>query len=172
MPIIWVVIFGTFYCIAPYGVSLLSVRHHWQGGHPGWLNYAGLIGVAGGGLILSWVLLLHFEHSPQRIRLGNPLQGPGYVLTTGPYSFSRHPMHIAGILIWFGWALFYGSVAVGIGTVLLSTVFAALVPSEERGIETRSGDPYRQYKSRVPRWIGVPTRPENSASAKAESNRE
>lgn len=85
-------------------------------------------------------------------RLGNPFEGQGYVLTNGPYRFCRHPMHIATTAIWFGWALFYGSVDVAIGASVILVMVVIFVPAEERGIEAKLGEEYRQYKARVPRW--------------------
>lgn len=119
----------------------------------------GLIGVMGGALVIGWVLLQHFERSPEGMRIGNPFEGPGYVITTGPYSFSRHPMHLAGMRIWFGWALFYGSVAVAIGAALLALVMITLVPSEERGIEAELGEEYRRYGAAF--RAGSPSDPRN-----------
>jgi protein-S-isoprenylcysteine O-methyltransferase Ste14 len=58
------------------------------------------------------------------------------------------------IVLWLGWAVFYGNVGVLIGFVIL---FAALVPSaryEERVLDARFGDADRGYRSRVPRWLG------------------
>lgn len=159
MPVVWVLLLGAVHAGAPYSLSFQGRRHLWRAGYPAPLNYVGLIGVVGGALIILWVLLQHFERSPQGMRMGNPFEGPGYVITAGPYGFSRHPMHLAGMAIWFGWALFYGSVAVAIGAVLLSLVFVALVPSEERGIETKLGEEYRRYRSQVPRWLGFPNHP-------------
>ena len=73
VPIISLVMLGAHYCAAPYGVSLLSVRHHWRDGLPGLLNFVGILGVVGGVAVLIWVLLQHFERSPQGVRIGNPL---------------------------------------------------------------------------------------------------
>lgn len=158
MPIIWVLLLGAVHAGAPYSLSFESHRYLWRAGYPGPLNYVGLIGVVGGALTIVWVLLQHYQRSPQGMRMGNPFEGPGYVITTGPYSFSRHPMHLAGMAIWFGWALFYGSAAVAIGAMLLALVMVTLVPSEERGIEAKLGEEYRRYRNQVPRWLGRPVR--------------
>ena len=82
------------------------------------------------------------------------MEGPGYVLTSGPYRFSRHPMHIASMTMWLGWTLFYGSAAVGAVSLVLVVVIVSMVPREERGMEASLGEQYREYKARVPRWIG------------------
>ena len=153
MTIIWAVMFPLLYGALPYGVSMLSRHHNWDAGHPGLLNDFGLISVASGAALLVWVMAMHFEKTPEQgARIGNPLEGPGYVLTRGPYGYCRHPMHVAGILIMSGWTIFYGSIAVLIAATILTLTFVTLAPSEERGIEATLGEEYRRYKAQVPRW--------------------
>ncbi len=78
-----------------------------------------------------------------------------YLLTRGPYAFSRHPMYLSEQVLWFGWAIFYGSLAVLIAFVVWCLVFNFFaVPREERALEARFGEAYRQYKNTVPRWFG------------------
>ena len=147
-----ILFFGAIYYAAPRWLSPLSERHLWFGGHPSGINELGLVGVIGGAVLLLWVQLQHFQNAPEGWRLGNPFEGPGYVLTGGPYRFCRHPMHIATTAIWFGWALFYGSVAVATGASIILVMIVVLAPTEERGIEATLGEEYRKYKARVPRW--------------------
>jgi protein-S-isoprenylcysteine O-methyltransferase Ste14 len=122
------------------------------GGHPTWINELGLVGVIGGAVLLLWVLLQHSENATNGWKLGNPFEGQGYVLTGGPYRFCRHPMHIATTAIWFGWGVFYGSAAVAEAASVILLMIVVFVPAEERGIEAKLGEEYRQYKARVPRW--------------------
>ena len=64
-------------------------------------------------------------------------------------------MYLFGMLIWLGWIIFYGSVAVLAGTVIIWGIVAMLVvPSEERNLEARFGEAYLQYMRSVPRWRG------------------
>ena len=150
------VIFGVFffsviYYGAPLGLSLQSEHHLWLDGHPTWANELGLVGVIGGAVLLLWVQIQHFENAPKGWRLGNPFEGQGYVLTSGPYRFCRHTMHIATTAIWFGWALFYGSVDIAVAASVILLMVLIFVPAEERGIEAKLGEEYRQYRARVPR---------------------
>ena len=80
---------------------------------------------------------------------------PKYLLVQGPYRFSRNPMYLGELVLWLGWALFYGSVAILIGFLLMWVMmnFRA-VPREERDLEARFGESYLEYKDNVPRWFG------------------
>ena len=88
--------------------------------------------------------------SPQRIEL----RSAAFLITRGPYAFSRNPMYVSELTLWLGWAVFYGSVAVLVGFAILLTVLTASVPHEERVLDARLGDAYRAYKRAVPRWLG------------------
>jgi protein-S-isoprenylcysteine O-methyltransferase Ste14 len=63
-------------------------------------------------------------------------------------------MYLSELLLLLGWALFYGSLAVLIGFLVAAVAFQFLaVPLEERALEGRFGEAYREYKSKVPRWL-------------------
>jgi protein-S-isoprenylcysteine O-methyltransferase Ste14 len=65
-------------------------------------------------------------------------------------------MYLSGMLIWLGWIILYGSVAVLAGAMIFwGSVARLVVPWEERKLEARFGEAYRRYKNRVPRWLGV-----------------
>jgi len=54
-----------------------------------------------------------------------------------------------------GWALFYGSVAVFVASLIFWVLVTFLaVPWEERELEARFGEAYLHYKNTVPRWLG------------------
>jgi protein-S-isoprenylcysteine O-methyltransferase Ste14 len=100
-------------------------------------------------------LVLGFAHVaevPERVELD---WSPKLLLTRGPYAFSRHPMYLVELALWFGWAVLYGSVVVLVGFLLLCLVVGMLAPREVRALEAKFGDAYREYKTRVPRWLGI-----------------
>ncbi len=142
---------------APWGLSLLSARHGWVDGRPGPWNLIALIPVVAGIGGTFWIIALHFRASPGSFLELHPAQK---LLTPGPYAFSRNPSYLFELAFWFGWTLFYGSVAVLIGFLLWFALFKfVLVPSEERDLEARFGEAYLDYKRRVPRWLVLSRRP-------------
>jgi len=84
-----------------------------------------------------------------------PLSPPPKLITTGIYSYVRNPMIIGGLLILEGVGLLLGSLSVIVIfaplPVLLYAIFIRTV--EERELEMRFGEEYREYKKAVPRFI-------------------
>ena len=111
-----------------------------------------LIGSAG----LIWVMAVGFAHAretPDRVDLD---WSPKVFLVRGPYGLSRNPMYVAELLLWLGWSVFYGSLAVLGGCLVLAAMMRVIVQREERDLEARFGDAYRHYKTGVPRWLRLP----------------
>jgi protein-S-isoprenylcysteine O-methyltransferase Ste14 len=149
-------LFTIVWGLMPWLLSLLTPRYGWAAGRPGPWNLLGLIpliiGIAGS----LWTLTLHMAGS------GHGLEWEltkSYLLTSGPYSFSRHPMYLFELTLILGWALFYGSIAVFTAFLGWWAWFSfSQVPSEEGVMEARFGAEYVEYKRRVPRWLGLPHR--------------
>jgi protein-S-isoprenylcysteine O-methyltransferase Ste14 len=76
------------------------------------------------------------------------------LVTSGPYRLSRNPLYVAilclytALSLWFdiGWALVLLPVVVG-------AVQRFVIVKEEAYLERRFGQAYREYKTRVRRWI-------------------
>lgn len=140
---------------APTALAQLTRNLGWVGEQPGALNLVSLVLVVAGFALLIWCLVLHFVHCPRIVEVN--VFAPPYLLTTGPYRWSRNPMYVAGVTIWLGWTLFYGSVAVFLAMVAFWSAIAFLgVPNEERKLDAAFGERYRHYKHTVPRWLGRP----------------
>lgn len=140
----------------PWGLSLLSTRHGWAHGRPGRRNRLALILVGVGTAGIMWCARLHVGASAGPIELEHT---PRYLLVRGPYKFTRNPMYLSALAIWLGWALFYGSVVIGVACVVGWVMATFLVvPWEERQLEARFGEAYLQYKNSVPRWLGKTAR--------------
>jgi protein-S-isoprenylcysteine O-methyltransferase Ste14 len=157
-PLVWLVAIPVVHGVVPWAISLLGPRYGWANGSPAVWNLMGLVPVAAGVMVLFWLMALgfaHFAEVPERIELD---WSPKLLLTRGPYAFSRHPMYLAELALWLGWVVLYGSAPVFVGFLLLCLVVAVLAPREERALEAKFGDTYREYKCRVPRWLGIPGR--------------
>jgi protein-S-isoprenylcysteine O-methyltransferase Ste14 len=65
-------------------------------------------------------------------------------------------MYAALVCIWWGWAVFYGSMplSVACAVIFLAANFV-IIPLEERSLQARFGDAYGSYRRSVPRWIGA-----------------
>lgn len=138
------------YGVIPWAIALLTTRYGWTEDSPGFWNLLGLIPVVVGITGLVWTMSLHFAQAP---RAALDL-AQNYLLTHGPYTFSRHPMYLSELAVLLGWTIFYGSIAVLVAFVVGCIVFNFVsVPLEERALEARFGEVYRAYKERVPRWF-------------------
>jgi protein-S-isoprenylcysteine O-methyltransferase Ste14 len=78
----------------------------------------------------------------------------GPLVTTGPFAHVRNPLYIGNIALWIGFALTAQLVwLAAVAALLLALEYHAIVRWEERLLEARVGDAYREYLSRVPRWL-------------------
>jgi protein-S-isoprenylcysteine O-methyltransferase Ste14 len=76
------------------------------------------------------------------------------LVAVGPYRYVRNPMITGVATMLAGEALFWRSGAVAVWAaafVVINHLYFIL--SEEPGLERRFGEPYREYRRTVPRWI-------------------
>lgn len=76
------------------------------------------------------------------------------LVTSGIFSFTRNPMYLSLLLILIAWALWLGHWLAWSGVcsfVYLMNCFQ--IAREEDYLEMKFGEDYRQYKSKVRRWI-------------------
>lgn len=83
-----------------------------------------------------------------------PHQGVDHLVTDGPYRFRRNPIYLGEVLLMLGMA----ELTKNIWFVIVALVFALLLTvlqiiPEERHLEAKFGDTYRDYKERTRRWI-------------------
>jgi hypothetical protein len=92
-------------------------------------------------------------------RLERGRGGPGLevppedLVTAGPYSIVRNPMYLGHIIFLTGLALIVRSklaVAIAAATAFW---FNERVAADEKRLVRQFGEPYREYLSRVPRWL-------------------
>jgi protein-S-isoprenylcysteine O-methyltransferase Ste14 len=138
--------------VIPWAVSLLTIHYGWKTGRPGVWNVLGLIPLIVGSIGALWTVNQYFAESEGEMDWE---PDKNYLLQRGAYSFSRNPMYLFELILLFGWVIFYGSIAVLIACLVWWAFFNFFqIPQEERLIEARFGETYRQYKNLVPRWIG------------------
>jgi len=78
----------------------------------------------------------------------------GPLIETGPFALIRNPLYIGNLALWVGFTLSARLVwLVPVVIIILGLEYHAIVRWEESLLESRRGDQYRAYASRVPRWI-------------------
>jgi protein-S-isoprenylcysteine O-methyltransferase Ste14 len=83
-----------------------------------------------------------------------PYDPPKIFVARGVYTRVRNPMMIGVILVLLGEAMLLGSIPVLIWGLIFIQGCLILIPFwEEPDLEHRFGEPYREYKRNVPRWI-------------------
>jgi protein-S-isoprenylcysteine O-methyltransferase Ste14 len=84
----------------------------------------------------------------------NPSLPATTLVMTGPYAFSRNPMYVARTGLYLGLGLVVNALCVLVAVVpLLIVMQYKVIKPEERYLEARFGEAYRQYRSRVRRWL-------------------
>ena len=124
---------------------------------PFWI--AGLALIVAGEAIRFWSV----HHIGAISRTRSDRLGP--LVATGPFAFVRNPLYIGNIALWAGFAVIAQLLWLAPAIVLLLAFeYHAIVRWEEELLATRLGDSYRQYLTRVPRWLPSWTGPAVSAS--------
>ena len=83
-----------------------------------------------------------------------PYDPPVALVARGPYRYTRNPMYVGVLAILLGLSIAHGSGALLWYAGLVAACFATFVMFyEEPRLEARFGEPYRAYRSTVPRWV-------------------
>ncbi|SKB37891.1 Protein-S-isoprenylcysteine O-methyltransferase Ste14 [Parapedobacter luteus] len=76
------------------------------------------------------------------------------LVTTGVYNLSRNPIYLGMALLLVGWGVALANLASAIGVLIfVGFMTKCQIMPEEKVLGQRFGDEYRQYSSRVRRWI-------------------
>ena len=98
----------------------------------------------------------HFFHSAflRHDTAISPLEKSNYLFTTGIYSYTRNPIYVVMTLFLVGTATLFGSLSAFLIVPFFPLlIYYRFIRFEEAILEQTFGDEYRQYKSRVRRWI-------------------
>lgn len=118
---------------------------------PGGSRMAAFLAVAGLGIDLAALVL--FLRARTTV---NPLkpQNVSALVIGGLYRFSRNPMYVGQALLLAGWAMWMGNLA-GLLAVpaFVAWIDRLQIAPEERALEAAFGDAFRDWASRVRRWI-------------------
>jgi len=84
----------------------------------------------------------------------NPLRPATALVTSGPFRFSRNPLYLAMVLLYLGLALAVNSLWPLVLLIpLLVVLHYGVILREERYLESKFGDAYRDYRAAVRRWL-------------------
>ena len=117
------------------------------------------IGLQIGGLVVLGTGILLFTASLGRFAVNGrgtlaPWDPPRHLVVRGPYRFVRNPMISGVIIILVGEALVLLSFPHGIWAGLFLTLNLIFIPlAEEPQLEQRFGEPYREYRRHVRRFL-------------------
>ena len=82
-----------------------------------------------------------------------PMEEP---VIKGVYRYSRHPMYLAMLLIYFSVGIASASWIFLLATIIWLILIKLSVGDEERYCMEKYKDVYREYVNRTPRWVGIP----------------
>lgn len=80
-------------------------------------------------------------------------EGKGQLVTTGLYSYVRHPQYIGFLLITLGMNVMWLTIITLALWPVLAIVYYKLAKREEKDAEEQFGEEFLEYKRRVPGWI-------------------
>lgn len=115
------------------------------------------VSLAAGAILLGLSLLIAAWSIRTMFRSGehpDPRHATGALIDTGLFAYSRNPIYVSFVFGGAGIAIGINSVfmlaAVPIGAIAIDRL---VIIKEEKYLEALFGDAYRQYASRVRRWL-------------------
>jgi protein-S-isoprenylcysteine O-methyltransferase Ste14 len=111
---------------------------------------AALIFLGAGVLLAIWSNVL-FRHAHTSLV---PIKPSTALVVRGPYRLTRNPMYLGLLCVYIALALWFGFVwALVLVPLVVLAVQRLAIAKEERYLEQKFGDAYRQYRTHVRRWI-------------------
>jgi protein-S-isoprenylcysteine O-methyltransferase Ste14 len=105
----------------------------------------------GCGVLLAGSALLLFRRTQTSLV---PIKPSTALVVRGPYRLTRNPMYLGLLCVYIAPALWFGMVwALVLVPLVVLAVQRLAIAKEERYLEQKFGDAYRQYRAHVRRWI-------------------
>ena len=147
-----IVVFWSFFLfVVPSAIVFVERELVWPSfAFPGQSPVAALLFVAFSSLGLASGLMMAGRGAGTPL----PFVAPNRLVTTGPYSYLRNPMVVAGLGQGLAVALWFGSWAVLAYVLVGGIIWEYLVrPAEERDLRNAFGDEFETYCQHVRCWI-------------------
>lgn len=139
------------------GAAAAAVVLHWLAPLPWIRGTFGEFLFGFGWLVVGGALAIAVSAVRAMRRAGTAIaahHGADHLVTAGPFSFTRNPIYLGGVMLLFGIGL-----VTGIGWFFALALVAGFavqklaVEPEEKHLQARFGKRYRDYAKRVRRWI-------------------
>jgi protein-S-isoprenylcysteine O-methyltransferase Ste14 len=105
----------------------------------------------GGGVLLSRWFFRTMREADAPVRTDKPVPR---LTTSGPFRYTRNPGYLCMAMIYAGIAVLRNSLwAILLLPVVLYVVQREVIAREERYLERAFGEEYRDYKTKVRRWV-------------------
>lgn len=103
------------------------------------------------GLVVGGSAVVGFRAAETEVR---PWKSSTVLVISGPYRFTRNPMYLGMTLLYAGLSIIADSIVALICVVpVVAIINYAVIRREEHYLEVKFGQPYRDYKATVRRWI-------------------
>ena len=121
-------------------------------GPAAWIRIAGAVAGVVGFVAFDSPAMMSFRRAGTSVI---PFVPTTALVTTGwPYAHTRNPMYVGMGFLYAGFAFGFGVIwAVAILPIVLLAIDRLVIAREEPYLERKFGDPYREYKTRVRRWL-------------------
>jgi len=113
-------------------------------------TYFGFLLIGFGFVMALWSRSLFLKNSTTL----QPSEEPTSLVTSGPFRLSRNPIYLGMVVILLGVAVLLGTlVTLAFPVIFVTLIEFFIIPREEQNLENLFGEPYREYKKSVRRWI-------------------
>ncbi len=114
------------------------------------ITYLGIVAIAVGIAVVLFCDRLFRQKQTTII----PFQESNYLVREAIFKYSRNPIYLGMIIVLIGLWIFLGSLTPIVVVPFFSWLIQELfIKEEERMLEAKFGEEYREYKATVKRWI-------------------